>query len=76
MTPMFEIDAYGNQYVSGYEYRLLWGKLILEYEFAHSSGAIRPWLPCILKQWGGDHIYQWNFGWFRRSVGIRIWEFN
>ena len=76
MRPLFEINSWSNQYATGYEYSCLWGKFILEYEFAHSTSIKRPWLPCLLEQWGGDHIYQWNFGWFRRSIGVRIWEIN
>ena len=75
MTPMFEIDRWGNAFATGYQYKFLWGKVVVEYEFTRSD-IRRPWLPCLLKQWGGDHLYYTSFSWFRRSISLQVWEFD
>lgn len=75
MKPMFEICRWGNAYASGYEYRFLWGYLIVEYEYTRGTTK-RPWLPHYIKQFGGDCLFLWGFGCFRRSVYITIWEFD
>ena len=72
-TPMFEMERWGNAYATGYVYNFAWGKVIVEYEYSHADFK-RVWLPCWFKQFGGDHIFQWSFGWFKRSISLRIWE--
>ena len=75
MKPMFECDRWGNKYAVGYEYKFAWGYIVLEYEYT-TCDTKRCWLPCYLQQWGGDHLYQWSFGWFKRNISLRIWEFD
>ena len=73
MKPMFQCDRWGNKYATAYEYLFLWGYVIFTYEFA-THCVKRPWLPCIMKQWGGDHVFHWSFSWFRRSISFRVWQ--
>ena len=75
MTSLFELERWGNAYAIGYQYKFLWGKVVLEYEYT-TCAIRRPWLPCYVQQFGGDHLYYWSFGWFRRSLSLQLWEFD
>ena len=72
----FEFDKWDSSpFIVGFQISLFWGFFVFEYEHTLSNTP-RPWLPCILTQWGGDHLYYWSFGWFRRSITFYIWEFD
>ena len=73
MKPMFQCYRWGNQFTTAYEYIFAWGFLVLSYEFA-ATPPHHAWLPCILQQFGGDHLYQYSTAWFSRAVSIKVWE--
>ena len=70
---MFEITYWKNQYVTGYDYSFLWGRIHVEYEYSHGV-KFNPYIPCLHWQIGGDHVFQKGISWFRRSLAFYVWE--
>ena len=61
----------------GFELTLFWGFFTLECDHTITGRYTkRPWLPCLLTQWGGDHLYYWSFDWFQRSITFSVWKFD
>lgn len=75
MKPMFEIERWGNAYATGYQYKFLWGYVVLEFEWARANRK-RPWMPFYIEQLGGDHLLLLGVGWFNRSLYLSVWEFD